>query len=331
MKILYAKGKEPNFGDDLNAELWPALVPSLFRHDSKTAFLGIGTIIGRNVSGFSHVHIFSSGAGYDEPTALALAHTVWCVRGPLTAHVLGLPPRKAVTDGAILAPLATQFPAAGTRGGATVVIPHWESFISPGWEEAARLAGAELIDPRGAPADVIRRIATAGLVITESLHGAILADTYGIPWVAFATSGNFSVFKWLDWTMSVDVTLDVHSVPAPSAPVVLHHGKGPFKAGRSQHFTKDHAMAELRGRAAQREETGHAGLAGWLKQSGKSALIKHPRLQGALGFSPARTAERIAAVAKAAPALSRQSLRATLRDRMQDELESLVKHATVRA
>jgi len=65
----------------------------------------------------------------------------------------------------------------------------------PGWPAVAAETGFELIDPRANPRLVVERIARADLVLAEAMHGAIIADTYGVPWIAFATSKNFSSTK----------------------------------------------------------------------------------------------------------------------------------------
>ena len=42
----YFKGKVPNFGDDLNAWLWPKLIPEVLDDDeSRAMLLGIGSIL----------------------------------------------------------------------------------------------------------------------------------------------------------------------------------------------------------------------------------------------------------------------------------------------
>ncbi len=120
---------------------------------------------------------------------------------PLSAQMLGLTDQDGIADGAILSPLVSSFPS-------NVAYPTAFSSSAlgdarlPGWDVVSRQTGFELLDPRGRPADVIAKIANARLVLTESLHGAIMADVYGVPWAAFATSGNFLAAKWVDWRLS---------------------------------------------------------------------------------------------------------------------------------
>ena len=104
MKLVYFHGQQPNFGDDLNGVLWPRLLPRLFDDAGSEGFLGIGTLIGMATPGCNRLHVFSTGAGYDPVDDWRIARQVWCVRGPITARLLGAERDAALTDGAILAP-----------------------------------------------------------------------------------------------------------------------------------------------------------------------------------------------------------------------------------
>lgn len=316
MKLIYFQNRVPNFGDDLNRDLWPALVPALFEADPGTGFVGIGTIIGMPCEGVDRLHVFSSGAGYDPPDRWRGKQVeYWCVRGPLSARVLGLPSDRAASDGAILAPLAPGFPQRATGAGGTAVVPHWESLGFPGWTEAAGMAGFELVDPRGEPRDVVARIAASRLVLTESLHGAILADTYGIPWIAFATSQNFSVFKWTDWTSSVGLQLAFAGVPPPSPGPLPRFGRPPRPYGAFARHDADSAMAGFAARQASAPRTVASRL--------KGAVARSPLIGPLLGLSPARTAEALTALSRAAPNGSAEPRRQELQSRLMDRLGQL--------
>src|ERR1700733_3845761 len=181
MKLVYFRGKQLNFGDDLNGVLWPRLLPDLFDDMGAEGFLGIGTLIGMATPGCTRLHVFSTGAGYDAVDTWQTERQVWCVRGPITARLLG-------TD------------AAGRWVG---VVPHWQSLLFPGWQAACDAAGFRLISPIDTPERVHAAIGSVSLVLTESLHGAIFADTMGIPGGPFVTTRNVSALKWVDWCLSV--------------------------------------------------------------------------------------------------------------------------------
>ncbi|MEL6828111.1 MAG: polysaccharide pyruvyl transferase family protein [Pseudomonadota bacterium] len=225
MKLLYHKNEVPNFGDDLNALLWPQIAPELFKSDQDgIGFLGIGTIVGKQLPNLRKLIVFSSGAGYNPASFAGHDVEVVCVRGPYTAKRLGLAETLAVTDGAILSPLIFE---AAPKNGKTLVIPHWETIrgCEQIWQKVCDRAGMALCSPIQDAETVIREISAAELVLTESLHGAILADTYGVPWIAWASTGNFSEFKWMDWMSSMRLDYRVSAVPPPHADLAYRLGR----------------------------------------------------------------------------------------------------------
>src|SRR3546814_2815542 len=82
------------------------------------------------------------------------------------------------------------------------------------WERACELAGVELVDPRQCAHRVIERIRTSRLVIADSMHAAIIADTMRVPWVPVASSRRINSFKLLDWTLSLDLPYEPVALPS---------------------------------------------------------------------------------------------------------------------
>lgn len=320
MRLIHYRQHVPNFGDDLNAELWPALAPALFADgEDGRGFVGIGTIIGMDVGDLDRLHVFSSGAGYDRVDRWAGKRLeVHCVRGPLTARLMGVDPALALTDGAVLTPLAPAFPDAAAGGGGVAVAPHFETIAHSGWAEACAEAGFALVDPRDPPADVVRRLAGADLVLAESLHGAVLADAYGVPWVAFGTSRNLSTSKWTDWLATLGLPYRPTLVPPPNAAQLLRFGRRPEPFGATLRFTLEDAAAEFAAR------TGPAAAPpGRARGLAKAVLGRAPPLQRLLGYGPSRTAEALAALARGPASLSGAGRRRDLRDRMLDGLRAV--------
>jgi succinoglycan biosynthesis protein ExoV len=328
MRLVHFKGRLPNFGDDINQTIWPALAPELFGDEDEDGFLGIGTIIGMRTD-CAHLHVFTSGLGYDPIDTWTTPRTFWCVRGPMTARLLGCPPETALTDGAILAPLVMSERRPERPAGGIGVIPHWESLLFPGWQEACRQAGMTLISPMDTPEAVLRAVLSVDLILAESLHGAIIADTYDIPWVPFVSSGNFSLFKWKDWAMSVDVPLSPVIVPPPSAAALLRLGRPvSTKWGQRLACDEDTAMAEFARRVRpSHQAAAPAGLRHWLKTS---PLASKP-IGGMLGLNPGRTAQFLTAAAREEAVLSARTRRDRLTAQMLERLQRLRQPSRARA
>lgn len=329
MKLIYFRKDVPNFGDDLNAALWPALLPGFFDENPDQAFVGIGTIIGMPVAGSARLNIFSSGAGYDGLEGWRNRDVrPHCVRGPVTARLLGLDRDLALSDGAILTPLAPGFPDAAGGGEETLVIPHFETMVHPGWDEVARLGGFGLVDPRGEPAAIVARIAQARLVLTESLHGAIIADSYGVPWIAFATSKNFGPTKWVDWRLSLGEELGFWVVPPPDARHLMRFGRAPWPIGVEVAMDGEQAVAAFHARVAPAAAAPRPGFKAWVR----SMPLAAPLARAWLGCSPARTAAALTTLSLTArPSGSRASVRASIQDRMLRRLDALARSSHSRA
>ncbi|TVV72919.1 polysaccharide pyruvyl transferase family protein [Sphingomonas solaris] len=247
MRLLYYRGEHPNFGDDLNPLTWPHLAPELFdAADAEDGLLGIGTLIGRPFPEVRRIHVFSSGVGYDPIPGPQADYRYWCVRGPLSARALNLPADRAIVDGGILAPELLGITRAAAPAARPVVVPHWESQLLGGWAEACDQAGHTLVDPMQPPAAVIAAIAAAPLVLTESLHGAIMADVLRVPWIAIVTTANLPLFKWFDWTASVSTPLRLVPLRPPSPAALAAFGRpGIGASGRPVSISEEQAFAHF--------------------------------------------------------------------------------------
>jgi succinoglycan biosynthesis protein ExoV len=63
---------------------------------------------------------------------------------------------------------------------------------------------------------ILEAFSRARLVLTEAMHGAIVADALRIPWIPLAISPEMNRFKWMDWTMAMELPLHFHPLPTPS-------------------------------------------------------------------------------------------------------------------
>ena len=208
MKVFYYKSKKGNFGDDINSWLWSSLAPGLFDNDSNTMVSGIGTIIDSYMPVAQKWYVFSSGVGYGYPPK-SFGSENWetlCVRGPLSANILGLSKDKFITDGAAFINCLPEFsPLPESERAGVIFIPHHYAIGVGNWELACQKAGIEFVSPEWESKLVIQKIRNAKLVIADAMHAAIIADALRVPWVPVITSPQINTFKWLDWTSTINV------------------------------------------------------------------------------------------------------------------------------
>lgn len=206
MKLYYYQ--ENNFGDQLNPWLWKQILPNEINDDIKIGFLGIGTLLNQTyitkLNRSQYKIIFSSGFGYSKGDVnLDNSYKIYCVRGPLTAQKLGLSETLAITDGALLVKdffNYNQYQKKYKFG----YIPHYE-LAGEGWAAACEKIGFNYIDPRWSVEKVLSSISETEILLAEAMHGAIIADTFRVPWIPIITNSTILQFKWQDWSASLKV------------------------------------------------------------------------------------------------------------------------------
>ena len=213
MKLVYFRGHVPNFGDELNACLWDRLLPAGFLdEDEDELFIGIGSILWDDYPSHARKYVLGSGyAGYKPaPDVHDGSWDVVFVRGPRTAQRLNLPSDKAICDSAILL-RALDLPAPAQQIDVGFM-PHYESLDRGLWREACRLAGVTLIDPTAPVEEVIASLRGTRLLVTEAMHGAIVADALRTPWVAALPINPGHHAKWQDWAGALSLDVRAHAL-----------------------------------------------------------------------------------------------------------------------
>lgn len=206
MKLYLYRGRAPNFGDELNTWLMPKVFPDFFDEDERTLFLGIGSVIFNHHEMSSDKIVFGSGyAGYTGVPVFDEKWKFYCVRGPRTAKVCGLGNDKVAGDSALM--IRDYRSTAQQKKIACSFIPHWESLDRGHWESACQVAGIHFLDPRLPVEKVLSDIETSQLVITEAMHGAIVADALRVPWVPMLPIRASHRWKWFDWAEALDINL----------------------------------------------------------------------------------------------------------------------------
>lgn len=216
MNLIYWDSVVKNFGDELNKDFWFNLFGQrLKQFATDEAILGIGSILNYDTSAYKRIHVLGSGSGYSTLKIPNINdYKFWFVRGPNTAKVLGIDSNLAITDPAILVQDIYKFKVPCQKTGKKLFIPHYTSALDADWEEVCSRAGMSYRDPRSSLEDICNDIASSELVISESLHGAILADMYRVPWILVATPPIYrSDFKWHDWCASLNLEYVYNELP----------------------------------------------------------------------------------------------------------------------
>ncbi len=209
MKLYYWQGFDniTNFGDELNKYIWDRLLPNLFDGNGQSIFVGIGTLLNERVPQSPQTIVMGAGAGYGLLPKIDRSWTFYAVCGPYTAELLGLSPDIAITDPAILVRrlYATSQPEKTYKYG---FMPHWANAHS-GWAEACEAAGIKYISPLRGVEEVLNDLRKTELLLTEAMHGAIVADALRVPWIPLHTQFfDYHPQKWQDWCRTVEISYD---------------------------------------------------------------------------------------------------------------------------
>ena len=216
MKMFFYRGRRPNFGDELNVWLWPRLLPGFFDDDERQLFIGIGSTLFDFFPRDCGKVVF--GAGYGGYTAVPAIDERWrfyFVRGRFTAAALGLDAGLGVGDAAIIVRSCVPRPARKIHR--ISFMPHWQSAADGHWAEASRAAGLHYIDPCDSVENVLTQIQQSEVLVSEAMHGAIVADALRVPWTAVRPIQAPNRAKWHDWASALDLALRWTHVSPSSA------------------------------------------------------------------------------------------------------------------
>ena len=82
------------------------------------------------------------------------------------------------------------------------LIPHYIDRDDPRVKAlASQIPGVVVLDVFLEPLELLRRAAACGFILSSSLHGLIVADSFGIPnaWISFSDSVRGAGFKFADY------------------------------------------------------------------------------------------------------------------------------------
>lgn len=219
MKYIYYKSHKGNFGDDLNAWLWPKIFGESIDND-KNVLLGIGSILFNEFEPLSKLSKEDNkivfGTGIRPSLKIMEFDKTWDIqflRGPLSsmsqknnyeyiadaAYAL-----RQVDDFKVIAGVEKKYEVS--------VMPYFKSLKYVNWEKICENLGYHYISPlsENGVEFTLKEIAASKVLITEAMHGAIVADILRVPWKRFVFTTPFtegqmvSEFKWMDWLFSIN-------------------------------------------------------------------------------------------------------------------------------
>lgn len=216
MKLVFWEDGIPiNFGEKLNTIIWKKMFPEHFFHTKDDIHLLVlsSGIFQRSCGLKPDVRnvVFGSGTGYflmDQETLMSYNNKFIFVRGPLTANVVKC---RYITDPAVLLKfcdidLTLKDPKYIT------FTNHWTmNYDMDRIHDVLKNEDASYNTFKiGASFDeIIESLKNTRLLVTCSLHAAIIADLMGIPWVPFNYNRVKTVplcyFKWCDWAYSMNL------------------------------------------------------------------------------------------------------------------------------
>lgn len=103
-------------------------------------------------------------------------------------------------------------------------------------EKITQSLGINYLSPDVTQVDFIKQVSQSKLVITEAMHGAILADTMRVPWLPIQIYEH-NRFKWEDWFQSINQNyssrkMNVSIWNSPKS-IVKRSIKAPYQAVKS--------------------------------------------------------------------------------------------------
>ncbi|EAQ47946.1 polysaccharide pyruvyl transferase family protein [Leeuwenhoekiella blandensis] len=223
MHYLYFKSPKGNFGDDLNPWLWEKLWGDVSQVLQDTYFLGIGSILhngNKNIKELQSENkiVFGSGIRPASDYSHFQIDPTWDIRflrGPLSSASLNNK-YEYITDAAYAIRHIDNFESLyinQQKKYKISLMPYFHSVEYFDWRTLCADLGIHYISPHSENGveETLKEIAQSEFLITEAMHGAILADALRVPWHRFVLSsphtegGRVSEFKWEDWKSSLNI------------------------------------------------------------------------------------------------------------------------------
>ena len=203
------KGR-PNWGDALTPLILRqyAHLDATYAPPDRAEVVCIGSVLGNLILPSYLGTIIGSGKLHEGQVVPPRAR-ILALRGPLTAQ--GVPGNYALGDPGLLVDGLVKLETKQHNLG---LVPHWSDtrpFTDTPLAENPEFTkyNPVVIDPFGDPLDVVRMIGSCNKIVSSSLHGLIVADSFSIP-RRFEPTGKWANeggdFKLRDYNASIGMT-----------------------------------------------------------------------------------------------------------------------------
>jgi hypothetical protein len=214
MKIFQHVDWRGNFGDDLNGPFFDEVAPGYKSYSGHDRIYGIGTLLNNENGIIRNSVVFGSGYGYgdsvfcDERTTKIIG-----VRGRLTAAALSLPSDKVIGDPALYIDKLRFAKNGISKAGDSKIVIATNHRSNELWNFNNIDSDYYFLDPGLISIkDYVETIKNAKLVLAESLHGAIIASVYGVPFIPVAIRAGLEQKKWVDFGSAIDMEIDFEAI-----------------------------------------------------------------------------------------------------------------------
>ena len=212
--ISSTPGLWPKLMPEINMEPFPKKEDGIVDAGDRDVLVRIGTLLNARFPKSRKLYVMGSGVGYGERPSLGDNTKINCVRGPLSAKALDLPESYAPIDAGVL--VNRFLPDAPKVKYKFSYMPQISSGVKcPGvWEKICHELDFGYLDPTYSVDTTIRNIRETEVLLTESMHGAIIAEALRVPWIPIVTRQEILPFKWQDWCYSINEQYEpVHVSP----------------------------------------------------------------------------------------------------------------------
>ncbi|WP_100611950.1 polysaccharide pyruvyl transferase family protein [Confluentibacter lentus] len=224
MDIIYYKSDIGNFGDDLNAWLLPKLLGNdMLNSSSDSCIIGIGSILDENsrlmesTKKYKTKYIFGTGVrSINTNLQLDDSYKTLFLRGPFSSLKINKNIDSYISDGAYSLALTDFYEKKlkdSKKKYKVSFMPYFRSMDKVDWVKICKEMSWNLISPLEKNIEfLLSEIASSELVVSEAMHGAIIADICRVHWKRVRFYSHIhetevvSEFKWNDWLYSVNLS-----------------------------------------------------------------------------------------------------------------------------